>query len=422
MEVVLVGTSHHLAPIEVRERMSFEPTGGAAVAAELAGVDGEAVALSTCNRSCLYMAHRDLEQARARAQAQLAEFSGLTAAELAEVCYAKTGEDAVRHLFRVTAGLDSMIPGETQILGQVRQAYEVADQAGAVGPLLHRLFAQALHVGRRVRAETRFGENPGSVSEAAAELAASVFGDLNDRRILVLGAGKMAELAVANLVDRGVELLTVANRSVDRAHELAARFGGRGVGLDVLETELVNADVVIASTGAAELVLSAAQVEETMRGRRGEPIFFIDIAVPRDLDPSINELADCYLYDIDDLETVVSESLAGHREESARAESIVEEETGSFMAWQASLDVVPAIASLRAMAEDIRATELERAEGRLGSLSDRERRAVESLTAQIVNKLLHLPTVRMKQAAAGADGVVYAEAVRHLFGLPEERE
>ncbi len=422
MEVVLVGTSHHLAPIEVRERMSFEPASGAAVAAELAGTDGEAVALSTCNRSCLYIANRDLEDACTQAQTQLAEFSGLTADELADFCYAKTGEDAVRHLFRVTAGLDSMIPGETQILGQVRQAYEVADQAGAVGPLLHRLFAQALHVGRRVRAETRVGENPGSISEAAAELAASVFGDLSDRRVLVLGAGKMAELAVANLVDRGVESLAVGNRSVDRARDLAERFNGHGVGLDALEAELVNADVVIASTGASDLVLGAAQVEETMRRRRGQPIFFIDIAVPRDLDPGINDLADCYLYDIDDLETVVSESLAGHREESAKAESIVDEETGLFMAWQASLDVVPAIASLRAMAEGIRAAELERVEGRLGSLSDRERRAVESLTAQIVNKLLHLPTVRMKQAAAGADGAVYAEAVRHLFGLPEERE
>ena len=422
MELVLVGTSHHLAPIELREQMSFDPPTAGAVAVTLAASDGEAVALSTCNRSCLYIAHRDAEVARERGQTQLVRTSGLSADELSEICYAKTGEEAVRHVFRVSAGLDSMIPGETQILGQVRLAYEVADEAGAVGPLLHRLFAQALHVGRRVRTETRVGENPGSVSEAAAELVSSVFGDLEGRRILVLGAGKMAEIAVTSLVDRGVESPTIVNRSADRAQELAERFRGRGVGLEALLDELATADVVVASTGSTDVLLKAEQVEETMRLRRGQPVFFIDIAVPRDLDPAINDLADCYLYDIDDLDSVVAESMAGHREESVKAESIVAEETAAFMAWQASLDVVPAIASLRAMAEDIRAAELERAEARLGTLSERERRVVEALTSQIVNKLLHLPTVRMKQAAAGTDGVVYAEAVRHLFGLSDERE
>jgi glutamyl-tRNA reductase len=230
----------------------------------------------------------------------------------------------------------------------------------------------------------------------------------------------MGELTVLNLISRGATDVCVVNRSLERAEELANRVGGVALSLLELERELELVDIVVASTGSPDLVLSAEQAERAVRRRRGRPIFFIDIAVPRDLDPRINELGGCYLYDIDDLERVVAESMAGRQEEAVRAEAIVAEEAEAFRVWQLSLDIVPAIASLRAMAEDIRAAELARAEGRLASLSETERRAVESLTSQIVAKLLHLPTVRMKEAAVTADGVVYAEAVRHLFGLGEE--
>ena len=422
MHVVLVGTSHHRAPVELRERLAFGSRLGADIVSRLAGPDGEAVALSTCNRACLYLAHPDAETARMRAVGELTGLSGLAASELETALYVKVDEEAARHLFRVAAGLDSMIPGEAQILGQVRAAWDAAAGEGATGVILNRLFRQALHVGKRVRTETGIGENPASVSSAAAELAASVFGELSGKHILVVGAGKMGELTVLNLVLRGAERPVVANRSLEGAERLAGRFGGRAVSLDALDEELERADVVVASTGADDVVLTADRVARAMRRRRGRPMFFIDIAVPRDIDPLVNDLDGCYVYDIDDLERVVKESVAGRREEAVRAEEIVADETERFRTWQLSLDVVPAIASLRALAEEIRSGELDRARGWLASLSESERKAVDSLTSQIVNKLLHLPTVRMKEAAAATDGVVYAETVRHLFGLGEEEE
>jgi glutamyl-tRNA reductase len=420
MRLVLVGTSHRFAPVELRERLAFDNELGRAISADLAGDDGEAVALSTCNRVCIYLAHGDADAARNRALAELSAISGVNESQLAAAVYVKEDEQAAQHLFRVASGLDSLVPGEAQILGQVRDAFEAAEAVGAAGPVLHRLFRQALHAGRRVRNETGIGQNPTSVSAAAAELAARVFDDLGRRRILLVGAGKMGELAAANLISRGIGSLVVANRSLDRAEQLAERFAGRAVGLDAVEQELVEADVVIASTGSRGLVLDAAAAERAMRARRGRPIFFVDIAVPRDLDPAINDIDGCYLYDVDDLERVVDASVAGRREEAARAESIVAEEARSFQAWQRSLDVVPAIASLRRRAEEIRAAELERMRPRLESLSAHERSVVESLTSQIVNKLLHVPTVRLKEAAAGADGPVVEAAVRRLFDLDRD--
>jgi glutamyl-tRNA reductase len=420
MRLVLVGTSHHRAPVELREQLFVSAAENEELVRRLAGTDAEAVVLSTCNRTELYLVHGDAEAAQERAFAELTALAGVSRSEITPALYTVGDEAAALHLFRVAAGLDSMIPGEAQILGQVRGAYELARSAGTAGPVLHRLFRQALRVGRRVRTETAIGENPASVSSAAAELAERVFGSLEGRRILVLGAGKMSDLATVNLISRGVESVFVANRSPERAEKLAQRFGGRAVGLDAVEDELEHADVVVASTSARGYVLSADQVARAMQSRRGRPIFFVDIAVPRDVDPAVNEIEGCYLYDIDDLERVVEESVAGRREEAVRAEAIAAEESDRFREWHLSLDVVPAIASLRALAESIREEELARAEGRLGSLSPSQRRAVESLTAQIVNKLLHPPTVRMKEAAAAADGVLYADAIRHLFALEDD--
>jgi glutamyl-tRNA reductase len=420
MRLVLVGTSHHLAPVELRERLGFDEQTGRELVARLAAEDAEAVALATCNRVCVYIVHENAAEARRRAATELAWRAGLEPPALDNWVYTKTDEDAARHLFRVASGLDSLVPGEAQILGQVRDAFEAADEAGSAGVVLHRLFRQALHTGRRVRNETQIGENPASVSSAAAELAARVFDDLPKRRVLLLGAGKMGELAAANLVTRGVGELVIANRSAERGGVLASRHGARSVALAAVEYELRHADIVVASTGADGLVLTAEQVERALRAQRSRPVFFIDIAVPRDLDPSINDLDGCYLYDIDDLEQVVEATVAGRREEAARAEAIVAEEARVFAAWQRSLDVVPAIASLRRRAQEIRVAELARASGKLAGLSPRERDAVESLTAQIVNKLLHVPTVRLKEAAAGAQGSTYAETVRHLFDLGDD--
>jgi len=408
MRIVLVGTSHHRAPVELRERAALAPDQAGELARRLAGASGEAVCLSTCNRTELYLADASGEEAEQRGEAALLALE----AELAPALYRLRDEAAALHLFRVAAGLDSLVPGEGEILGQVRGAYE----AGAAGPILDRLFRQALHAGRKARVETAIGESPASVSSAAAALAEQVFGDLRGRRILVVGAGKVGDLAARNLLSRGAEIAWIANRTADRATELAARLGGEALPLDRVDEQLAHADVVVSSTSAPGWVLERAQVERVLPARRGRPLFLIDLAVPRDLDPSIHELDGCYLYDIDDLQAVVAETLAGRRREAERAEAIVGAEAERFREWQASLDVVPAIASLRARAEEIRTNELERAR-----LTDAERRAADSVTTAVLNKLLHLPTIRMKQAAAAADGVIYADAVRHLFGLEDER-
>ena len=392
----LVGVSHHRSPVDVRERVAYDREQAARLGRELAAEGGEAVVLSTCNRTEVYAVAADGERPFREAGVESA-------------VYRLHDEGAALHLFRVAAGLDSMVPGEGEILGQVRHAFEL----GAPGPLLDRVFRQALHVGKKVRTHTAIAESPASVSAAAAALAQQVFGDLTGRRIVLVGAGKVGEQAARSLLARGAEICVVANRSAERARELAAQLGAAPVPLEGLPEELARADVVVASTSAPGFLLTAADVP----ARRGRPLFLIDLAVPRDLDPAIHQLEDCFLYDIDDLQAVVSETLAGRRREAERAEELVAAEAERFRAWQASLDVVPAIASLRARAEEIRAAEL----ARLGQrLSDAERAAVESATAQVVNKLLHLPIVRMKEAAVTADGVIYAETVRHLFGLEED--
>ncbi|TML85357.1 MAG: glutamyl-tRNA reductase [Actinobacteria bacterium] len=405
MRLVLVGTSHHRAPVELRERVALDR----AHASSLAGSLGEAVCLSTCNRTELYVAAEDGEAAERAAVDALVALEP----EVEPALYRLRDDAAALHLFRVAAGLDSLVPGEGEILGQVRAAYE----AGSPGALLNRLFHQALATGKKVRAQTAIAENPASVSAAAAALAEQVFGDLDGRTILLVGAGKISDLAARNLTSRGARIAYVANRSPDRAAGLAERVGAEALPLAEIEERLAEADVVVSSTSAPGYVLTRETVE---RARGGRPLLLIDLAVPRDLDPSIHELDGCYLYDIDDLDAVVAQTLLVRRREAQRAEEIVAEEADAFRAWQASLDVVPAIASLRARADEIREAELRRAESRLGQLSDSQRQAVETLASRIVDKLLHLPTVRMKQAAAAADGVVYAEAVRHLFGLGEE--
>jgi glutamyl-tRNA reductase len=393
MHLVLVGTSHHHAPVELREQVALDPDRAQALAARLAEDGREAVCLSTCNRTELYVAAADAEEAEQAAVAALAEVES--------ALYRLRDRAAAHHLFRVAAGLDSLVPGEGEILGQVRVAHEL----GTTGPLLNRVFRQALHAGRKVRTQTAIGESPASVSAAAAALAEQVFGSLEGRSILLLGAGKVSEQAARNLRSRGAEITLVANSKT-----------GRGQ----IHEQLTEVDVVIASTSAPGLVVEAATVADVLRRRRGHSLLLIDLAVPRDLDPAIGELDGCYLYDIDDLEQIVAETLSLRRREAERAEAIVAAEAEKFHEWHASLDVVPAIASLRARAEEIREAELQKAESLLGRLDESQRRAVEAVTAQIVNKLLHLPTVRMKQAAAAADGVLYAETVRNLFGLGED--
>ena len=399
-ELALVGISHHGATIEVREQVALEPDEASELARALAGDEGEAVCLSTCNRTELYVAGPGAE---ARAADALAAVQG--------ALYRRGDDEAARHLFRVAAGLDSRVRGETEILGQVRAAYAL----GAPGPLLDRLFREALHVGRKVRAQSPVGDPATSAAAAAAVLAERVLGDLEGRAVMLIGAGEIGEATAGRLVARGARIAFVANRGEERRARVAEKLEAKPLALNELGAGLGEADVVVASTNSRRFVVSRDDVEGALATRERRPLLLIDLAVPRDLDPEIATLPYAFLYDIDDLDEAVGTGTAEGA--AARAEAIVAEEAERFRAWQASRGVVPAIASLRARAEEIRLRELDRVERRLADLSPEERRAVEAMTVQIVNKLLHDPTVRLKEAAAGADGAAYADAIRHLFDL-----
>jgi glutamyl-tRNA reductase len=403
-ELSLIGVSHHTAPVDVRERVAFEPETAAELARSLAGDEGEAVCLSTCNRTELYVAGPGAER---RAVELLSE-------EAEGVLYRRRDDEAARHLFRVAAGLDSQVRGETEILGQVRAAYAL----GAPGPLLDRLFREALRVGRKVRVQSPVGDSAASAAAAAAVLAERVLGDLTDREVLVVGAGEIGSRAAARLAARGATIASVANRGEERRERLAARYGARAVGLEGVVDALADVDVVVSATGSSSIVIGAADVEAALAARERRPLLLVDLAVPRDVDPEVGSLPYAFLYDVDDL----GETVGAGEDAATRAEEIVAEEAERFRAWQASRGVVPAIAALRGRAEAIRASELARAERRLGTLTPEQRRAVDALTAQIVNKLLHDPTVRLKDAAAGAEGVGYADTIRHLFGLDADAD
>jgi glutamyl-tRNA reductase len=382
-----LGVSHRNAPLELRERLYLADGQATELAREIGGV-----VLSTCNRTEIYLIGADRESARKA----LEQRSGL---ELDGALASWDGGEAVEHLFRVAAGLDSLVPGEGQILGQVREAYEAALGAGTTGPVLNRLFEEALHTGKRVRTEAKLHEMPESVAESAVDLAARELGGLDGKRALLFGAGRMSELAARGLKGRGAEVV-VSSRTLESAQELADRLGGRAAPFDAIALELIDADLVISATRCPYPILHAEAVRP-----REKPLVLIDIAVPRDLDPEIGNVEGCTLHDIDAL----GDGLVGRDEDVREAERIVAEEAAHFAEWLRSRDAAPAIAALRKHAEEIRSEELARAQRRLGELSEHDRRTVEILTAQIVNKLLHAPTVRAKEGAA--------EPLRELFGL-----
>ena len=414
--LVLVGASHSTAALDVRERLHVPPDEAGALAAELADGGVEAVVLSTCNRTEIYLAAYDSAIAAALARGALARRSGLDEADLESLLDEERDADAALHLFRVAAGLDSLLPGESQILGQVREAYELASAAGATGPVLNRTFEHALNAGKRVRHETGVGTIPAAVPAAAAALAERLLGPLDGKRILVIGAGKMGELAATSFLARGAERVFVANHRIERAEKLAERFGGEAVPWERMADELERADVVLSSTRCPQVILHANEVAAALPARDGRLLLLVDIAVPRDLDPAIADLDGCRLYDLDALGPEAGDALATRQEETDAAEAIVAGEAAELARRLDGLDAAPVVTALRRRADEIRVAELARAEGRLAGLSETERREVETLTAQIVSKLLHEPTVRVKEAPAG-----HAEALRSLFALDEER-
>ncbi len=419
MEITVVGLNHKTAPVEVREKLSFTARDYAEALAELAAIPGfsEGLILSTCNRTEIYSAAQDAAAAHRFVVDYLSEFHQVPREDFVEHLYHYRGSEAVRHLFLVACGLDAMILGETQILGQVKEAYLTAAQHHTVGKLLHNLFGRALRVGKRAHTETVISQNAVSVSYAAVELAKKVFQDLKGRKVLVIGAGKMSELTVRHLVDSGVDQVIVANRTYERAEKLAALFHGKAVEFERIEDWLKRVDVVISSTGAPHLILKKDVLAGVMRARRGRPIFLFDIAVPRDIDPRCQQIGGVFLYDIDDLETVVKANLKERQREAVKIERMIQEEVADFERWLNTLEVIPVIRSLREKAEEIRCLELERALRKLPELDARQRKVVEAMGKRIVNKILNDPTVKIKEYAHGADGGVYLKALRKLFNL-----
>jgi glutamyl-tRNA reductase len=424
MHLTLVGLSHKTAPVEIREKLTFPPHRQEEAIRGLMESDqvAECVILSTCNRTEIYAVVISEEAGKHAILDFLCEHHGIDRHELVRYHYLVDGAPVVRHLFRVVASLDSMVVGEAQILGQVKEAYDYAFEFEGSGRVFNKLFRQSFEVGKRVRSETAIGEAAVSISYAAVELAKKVFETLEGRTILVVGAGKMSELTAKHLVSNGVKTVLVANRTYERAEELASAFGGDAIRYDALFERMTEADIVISSTGAPHHVITRDKVEDALHGRAGRPLFMIDIAVPRDIEPEVNELRGVFLYDIDDLNGVVESNLEERMREARRAERIIDEEMEGFASWLESMEVVPTIAAMRAQAERIRQAELEKALKRLGGLSEKEIKTIQALTGAIINKMMHEPTARLKELAGEKEGYLYVDAVRHLYGLEEEPE
>ena len=417
-ELLALGASHKTASLELRERIAL-PTGRAArVLAELTEHDAihEAVALFTCNRTELYLITADAVEAENAALAILSRQAGLRPTELLGSLYSLRGAQAVEHLFAVTGGLDSMIVGEAEIQGQVKRAYEMALVEGVSGPVSNRLFRDALAAGKRVRTETGVARSNVSVSTVAVQLAGDFLGELSERRVLVIGAGENAELTARALRDRGVETLFVANRRYDRALGLAQRFGGRAVTFDDMPRELEAADIVVTSTGAPHQILGREELEFVAASRMGRPLVLIDLAVPRDIEPSVRDCPGIALYDMDDLQRAVARNMDAREAEAAEALVLVREEVARFQDWMASLEVVPTISALRRRADEVVEQVLRENESRWETLSPADRERVEVMARAVVSRLLHEPTVRLKDRSS----YHYLHTIRELFGLDPE--
>lgn len=420
MDLVCVGLSHRTAPVEQREKASLSDGAARVLLGHLRETGlSEAVALSTCNRTEVYAVGHDPAAIEAAVCGAFIAHTRIGPSELDCARYSHRGERAAAHLFRVASSLDSMVVGESEIQGQVRAAWDRATEERASGPVLNQLFRQAIEVGKRVRTETEIGAGATSVSAMAVDLAQADLGDVDGRRALVVGAGQMAEATIRALLDRGLGEVVVANRTVSTAREVAARFGGTGVGFDSLGDELAAADIVISSTDAPHLVLRADDVARAVARRPERPMVVIDIAVPRDVDPLVARTPGVVLHNIDHLERLVEATRNGRAAAATKAESIVSGETARFVEWRRALAVVPTIRSLRDHAESIRSAELERVAAQWEALTEGDRARIEQVTLAIVNRLLHEPTVRARAAAANGQGLRHVESLQHLFGLPD---
>lgn len=423
MHIVLVGMSHKTTPVEIREKVEFPSSIIAECLNEMksSGLIEEIILISTCNRVEAYGTIRDHHgRAREFLQKYFADRHALKLEDLNGYFYSKVDKEAVLHLFRVASSLDSMVVGEPQIIGQVKDAYTYASEAKTTGIISNKLFHRAFSAAKRVRNETGVANNAVSVSFAAVELAKKIFGDLEGKRAMLVGAGNMCELAAEHLIKAGVSEIMVTNRTYENAVSLAKRFNGTALPLEKLYEHLHEADIVITSTGSPNYIIMRERVQPVVKQRRHKPMFFIDIAVPRDVDPKVNNLDNVYLYDIDDLQAVVDENLKEREKEAFKAEGIVNEEVEKFQAWLNSLEVVPTIVSLKEKFEGISRVELEEAISNLGdTVGEQEKKVLEGLAHGITQKILHGPiTALKKNAELGATEL--AGAIRALFDLQIE--
>ena len=419
MSLVVVGLNHRTVPVDLLERMAVPPAQLPKALHGLAGDENlaEVVLLSTCNRTEIYAHCTRFHPAVQAANDFLSDLSDIDPEEFASQLYTYYDEAAVSHLFGVAAGIDSMIVGEGEILGQVKEAWRVAQQEGAAGPMLSRVFQHAIEVGKRARAETAIGRHATSVSSAAVALAAERLGSLTSRRVLVVGAGELGEGMAVALAGAGVADIQVVNRTRARAATLAARVGGVAAALDELPEMLADADVLLSSTGSSEVLLERADVEAIMSRRGDRALLIVDVAVPRDVDPGVGQVFGVMLLDMDDLKAFAEQSIELRRQEVGRVRDIITRELDRFRLERLAREVAPLIAALRERAERTRLEELERFRARLVDLDPKTRAAVESLTQGLVNKLLHEPTIRVKDAAGTARGELFAEALAALFDL-----
>jgi glutamyl-tRNA reductase len=421
MHLLLIGISHRTAPVELRERVDFQVRGieQALRALSKRGSTREAVVLSTCNRAEIYAACEDLTAARLDLSLFVAEFHGVAHTDVTPHVYDLADLDAVRHLFRVAGGLDSLVVGEPQILGQVKEAHAIATSAQVVGPVLNRLFHSSFGVGKRVRTETGLGSGAVSIGYAAVSLARKIFGDLKGRNVVVVGAGEIGKLTALHMKSQGVQHITIVSRTMAHAARTAEAIGGASVApWEELDNAIGAGDIVITATGASAPILTKAHVEAVMRPRRNRPLFIIDIALPRDVEAAAGEIEQVFLYNIDDLQATVRENLARRSSEVARAETIVAEEVHKFTAWLRSRGAIPTVVALRQRFESIRRAELERLEFKLSALPPEARARVDEITHLIVEKLLLTPTEQLKTLDAETVGA-YGEALTRLFALTE---
>ena len=420
MNIIVVGLSHKTAPVEIREKVAFSSNEIQQPLRELIALEdiSEAIIVSTCNRVEVYATTRDIAGGIARIKRFLADHHRIPLATLEQHLYGYHSEAAIRHVFRVASSLDSMVVGEPQILGQIKTSYGYAAEYKTSGIILNRFLHKAFSVAKRVRTETKIASSAVSVAFAAVELARKILGDLSGTSVMLIGAGEMCELAAKHFLNSGAGRILVANRTFERAERLADEFNGEAVRFEELFEQLHRADIVLTSTGAPHTIIRAKDVEAVVRRRKYKPMFFIDIAVPRDIDVKVNDLESAYLFTVDDLQEIVQANLAQRNIEALKADEIVEQEIGQFYRWLSSLESTPTIVALRGRFDEIRRTELEKTLSGWKNLTPEVEKRLDVMTVAIINKLLHTPTSVLKRAGQGGRTDLYTDALRHLFDLP----